>query len=36
LETYSPEFGSGIAVMAAYTVVGFLVSITIANRKSME
>jgi ABC-2 type transport system permease protein len=36
LETYSPEFGTGIAVMAAYTVIGFVISILIANRKGME
>ena len=36
LETFSPDFGPGIAVMAAYTVIGFLASIMIANRKSME
>jgi ABC-type transport system involved in multi-copper enzyme maturation permease subunit len=36
IETYSPEFGTGIAIMAAYTVVGFLAGIMIANRKGME
>ena len=36
LATYSPDFGPGIAVMAAYTVVGFVAGILIANRKGME
>jgi ABC-2 type transport system permease protein len=36
LQAFSPDFGPGIAVMAAYTVVGFVGSIMIANRKSME
>jgi ABC-2 type transport system permease protein len=36
LRTFSPEFGLGIGVMAAYTVIGFVASIMIANRKGME
>jgi len=36
LEAYSPDFGPGIAVMAGYTIIGFLAGIMIADRKSME
>ena len=36
LRTFSPDFASAIAVMAAYTAVGLVASIMIANRKSME
>jgi len=36
LETYGPDFGPGIAVMAVYTVVSFVASVLIANRKGME
>ena len=36
LETYGPDFGPGIAVMAVYTIVGFVASILVANRKGME
>jgi ABC-2 type transport system permease protein len=36
MENYTPDFGPGIAVMAVYTVVGFVTGLYIANRKSME
>jgi len=36
LGAFEPSFAQGIAVMAAYTVIGFLAGILIANRKSME
>ncbi len=36
LETFSPEFGLGIGVMIAYTVIGLVASIMIANRKGVE
>jgi ABC-2 type transport system permease protein len=36
IDNYTPDFGPGIAVMAAYTFIGFVTGILFANRKGME
>jgi len=33
---FEPSLGTGLIVMLAYTIIGFIVSMIIANRKSME
>ncbi|MCK5560970.1 MAG: hypothetical protein KAJ51_10270 [Thermoplasmata archaeon] len=36
IASFQPDFYTGLMVMVAYTIIFFLVSIIIANRKKME